>query len=99
MYRDWIEIGKVTLGTTCWLRVELAFRHPLVCGLVLLFYFSGALERRDLPPGRKAGDRDIELRNAIQRIALEWPCYAPQRRQTVIRQNQADSALTKEILQ
>jgi len=27
-------------------------------------------------PGRKAGaDRDMELRDAIQRIALEWPCY------------------------
>src|SRR5215469_15641509 len=27
-------------------------------------------------PERKAGaDRDMELRDAIQRIALEWPCY------------------------
>jgi hypothetical protein len=26
-------------------------------------------------PDRKAGDRDMELRDAIQRIALEWPCY------------------------
>ncbi len=27
-------------------------------------------------PQRKAGaDRDMELRDAIQRIALEWPCY------------------------
>jgi transposase InsO family protein len=27
-------------------------------------------------PNRKPGaDRDMELRNAIQRIALEWPCY------------------------
>ena len=25
-------------------------------------------------PARKAGDRDLELRDAIQRIALEWPC-------------------------
>jgi putative transposase len=26
-------------------------------------------------PDGKAGDRDMELRDAIQRIALEWPCY------------------------
>jgi|SRR5215469_4119600 len=27
-------------------------------------------------PERKTGsDRDMELRDAIQRIALEWPCY------------------------
>jgi len=27
-------------------------------------------------PERKPGaDRDMELRDAIQRIALEWPCY------------------------
>jgi putative transposase len=26
-------------------------------------------------PDRKAGARDMELRDAIQRIALEWPCY------------------------
>ena len=27
-------------------------------------------------PNRKPGaDRDMELRDAIQRIALEWPCY------------------------
>jgi putative transposase len=26
-------------------------------------------------PDGKTGDRDMELRDAIQRIALEWPCY------------------------
>jgi len=26
-------------------------------------------------PDRKAGDRDMELRDAIQRTALDWPCY------------------------
>jgi putative transposase len=26
-------------------------------------------------PDRKAGARDMELHDAIQRIALEWPCY------------------------
>ena len=26
-------------------------------------------------PDGKAGDRDMDLRDAIQRIALEWPCY------------------------
>lgn len=26
-------------------------------------------------PDHKASDRDMELRDAIQRIALEWPCY------------------------
>jgi putative transposase len=26
-------------------------------------------------PDRNAGARDMELRDAIQRIALEWPCY------------------------
>jgi putative transposase len=26
-------------------------------------------------PDRKAGARDMELRDAIQRVALEWPCY------------------------
>jgi transposase InsO family protein len=26
-------------------------------------------------PDAKPGDRDMELRDAIQRIALEWPCY------------------------
>ena len=25
--------------------------------------------------GKPAVDRDMELRDAIQRIALEWPCY------------------------
>ena len=27
------------------------------------------------PEGNPATDRDMELRDAIQRIALEWPCY------------------------
>jgi putative transposase len=30
---------------------------------------------RCLPEGKPAADRDMELRDAIQRIALEWPCY------------------------
>ncbi len=27
------------------------------------------------PEGKSGADRDMELRDAIQRIALEWPCY------------------------
>jgi hypothetical protein len=27
------------------------------------------------PDGKSGADRDMELRDAIQRIALEWPCY------------------------
>jgi transposase InsO family protein len=27
------------------------------------------------PEGKPAADQDMELRDAIQRIALEWPCY------------------------
>jgi len=27
------------------------------------------------PAGKSGADRDMELRDAIQRVALEWPCY------------------------
>jgi putative transposase len=30
---------------------------------------------RFAPPHKPGADRDMELRDAIQRIALEWPCY------------------------
>jgi hypothetical protein len=54
IYRERVQIGKVTIGTTFWLRVRLAvFKHSLLRGLLLLLLQlspSGPLERSDLSP-------------------------------------------------